>query len=160
MKTPRKISKQVIENEEQTIIRQAISDDLGKIKLLLESVSLPSVDIGDHISNFLVLEYAGTLIGTIGMELYGETALLRSLAIRKEYQFDGYGRNLYQCLVLNAQKNGVKHIYLLTTTAEKYFSKKGFRKISRYEVPEEIKNTTEYTTLCPSDSICMVKILY
>jgi len=159
MKTPEKISKQIIENEGQIIIRHATENDLEGIKTLLESVSLPSADIDEHINNFLVLENTGNLVATIGIEKYGETALLRSLAVKKEFQYDGYGRKLYQRFILLAEEIGVKYIYLLTTTAETYFSRKGFRRISRNEVPEEIKNTTEYSTLCPSDSVCMVKKL-
>jgi amino-acid N-acetyltransferase len=144
---------------EQTLIRDATTNDLMNIKSLLESVSLPSVDIDDHIHNFLILEYAGTPIGTIGMEIYGETALLRSLAVRKEYQFDGYGKRLCRKLILNAERKSIKDIYLLTNTAEKYFSRKGFQRISRERVPEAIKKTYEYSTLCPTDSTCMVKAL-
>lgn len=154
-----KFSKKIINRGEKTLIRVALPDDLQDIKSLLESVSLPSEDIDDHQPDFLVLEYNETLIGTIGLEVYGPIALLRSLAVKKEYQFDGFGRMLYQKLILNAEGKGVKDIYLLTTTAEKYFSKKGFKRISRENVPEKIKNTVEFSTLCPKNSICMIKRL-
>jgi len=159
MEKPQKTSKQNFTNEENSIIRRATQNDLVSIKSLLESVSLPSADIDEHIDNFLVLKNSGNLVATIGIEKYGETALLRSLAVKKEYQNDGHGGRLYQRFILDAEKEGVKNIYLLTTTAETYFSRKGFKRISRDDVPEEIKNTTEYSTLCPSDSVCMVKRL-
>ena len=79
--------------EAETMVREAKKDDLMKIKSLLESVFLPSVDIDNHIFNFIVLENAGNLIGTIGMEIYNDKALLRSLAVSKECQNEGYGKN-------------------------------------------------------------------
>jgi amino-acid N-acetyltransferase len=53
----------------------------------------------------------------------------------------------------------VNSIYLLTETAEGFFSKEGFKKIAREQVPPSIKQTHEYSTLCPEDAVCMVKKL-
>lgn len=141
------------------IIRGAIKDDLKVIKSLLDSASLPSVDIDKHLLNFLVLEKSGTLTGTIGMELYENTALLRSLAIQKDYRNKGYGKELYYALISKAKKMNVNNIYLLTETAEGFFSEEGFQKIAREQVPPSIKQTNEYSSLCPEGAICMVKKL-
>jgi len=141
------------------IIREAIKDDLKAIKSLLDSASLPSVDIDKHLLNFLVLEKSGNLTGTIGMELYGNTALLRSLAIQKDYRNKGHGKELYSALISKAKKMNVINIYLLTETAEGFFGKEGFQKIAREQVPLSIKQTHEYSTLCPEGAVCMVKEL-
>ncbi|MDH3267982.1 MAG: arsenic resistance N-acetyltransferase ArsN2 [Ignavibacteria bacterium] len=143
----------------QIIIREAIVDDFEAIKSLLNSASLPSVDIKKHLINFYVLENEENIIGTIGMEFYGDTALLRSFVVKKKCQKKGYGHILYQALISRAMKMNVKNIYLLTETADEFFSKKGFKKLVRELVPHPIKQTNEYSTLCPSDSICMVKRL-
>jgi amino-acid N-acetyltransferase len=143
----------------QIIIRAAIKDDLKAIKSLLESASLPSVDIEKHLLNFLVLENVRNIIGTIGMELYGDTALLRSLAVEKNYRNKGFGQKLYYALKSKAAKINVINIYLLTETAEGFFSKEGFQKIAREQVPHSIKQTYEYSTLCPEGAVCMVKKL-
>ena len=92
----------------QIVIREAIKDDLKAIKSLLDSASLPSVDIDKHLLNFLVLEKSGNLTGTIGMELYGNTALLRSLAIQKDYRNKGHGKELYSALISKAKSTGSK----------------------------------------------------
>jgi amino-acid N-acetyltransferase len=146
-------------NTSQVIIREAIKDDLKAIKSLLDSVSLPSVDIENHLSNFFVLQNEGEIIGTIGMELYGDTALLRSLAVEKDFQNRGYGQRLYQTLISKAKKMDVINIYLLTETAVGFFSKKGFKEIRRELAPPAIKKTYEYSTLCPEGAVCMVKKL-
>jgi len=141
------------------IIRGAIKDDLKAIKSLLDSASLPSVDIDKHLLNFLVLEKSGTLTGAIGMELHGNTALLRSLAIQKDDRNKGYGKELYYALISKAKKMNVTNIFLLTETAEGFFGKEGFQKIAREQVPLSIKQTHEYSTLCPEGAVCMVKEL-
>jgi amino-acid N-acetyltransferase len=146
-------------NTSQFIIREAMKDDLKAIKSLLDSTSLPSVDIGKHLANFFVLENEGDIIGTIGMELYGDTALLRSLAVKKDFQNKGYGQKLYHALISKAKKMDVINIYLLTETAIGFFSNEGFQKVGRDVVPTVIKKTYEYSTLCPEGAVCMVNKL-
>jgi amino-acid N-acetyltransferase len=143
----------------QVIIKEAKKDDLKAIKSLLDKASLPSADIEKHLLNFLVLEIKGNLTGTIGMEFYGESALLRSLAINKDNRNKGFGKELCSALISKAKKMNVNSIYLLTETAEGFFSKEGFQKIKRESVPTSIKQTQEYSTLCPKDAVCMVKVL-
>lgn len=145
--------------ESQTNIREAERKDLNTIKSLLDSVSLPSIDIDNHISNFLVLEAEGIMIGTIGLEIYDKTALLRSLVVRKEFQGRGYGQKLCRELLSRAGVFGIENIFLLTETAKDFFTREGFQVIEREAVHDEIKQTNEYSTLCPSDSTCMFKRL-
>ena len=146
-------------NTSQIIIRETIKDDLKAVKSLLDSASLPFVDIEKHLVNFFVLEISGNIIGTIGTELYGDTALLRSLAVDKDYQNKGYGKELYNALILKIKKMNVNNIYLLTETAEGFFSKLGFQKTDRELVPHSIRHTYEYSTLCQEDAVCMIKNL-
>ena len=141
------------------IIREAKIDDLNKIKSLLYNASLPSVDIEIHLPNFLVMETSAILIGTIGMEYYDDTALLRSLAVHKSFRKKGYGKELYKALKTKLEKLNINYVYLLTETAEGFFSKEGFQKIARQDVPSSIKQTQEYSSLCPEGAICMVKKL-
>jgi len=54
------------------------------------------------------------------------------------------------------QQLGIENVHMLTTTAEKYFSSKGFSKANRNEAPSEIKNTSEFSFVCPSASAYMI----
>ena len=143
----------------QIIIRETITNDLITIKSLLKSSFLPFVDVDKHLLNFLVLEVGGNIIGTIGAELYGDAALLRSLAVNKDYQNKGFGQALYNELISKIKKMNINNIYLLTETAEGFFHKLGFQKIARELVPNSIKQTYEYSTLCSESAVCMVKKL-
>ena len=64
-------------------IEFAGSQDWAEIKELLTECGLPSEDIRpDQLKHFLVLMKQERLIGVIGLELYENVALLRSLAVR------------------------------------------------------------------------------
>ena len=141
------------------MIRQTSSKDLDKVISLLKSVSLPSEDIHLHFNNYLVHEFEGNIVGTIGLEIYGATVLLRSLAVADEFQKRGLGQKLYLKLLEEIQSMGISEIYLLTETAEKFFNKQGFIRVSRESVPSQIKQSYEFSTLCPSTAVCMYKKL-
>jgi N-acetylglutamate synthase-like GNAT family acetyltransferase len=141
------------------MIRQASSKDLDKVISLLKSVSLPSEDIHLHFNNYLVHEFEGNIVGTIGLEIYGAIVLLRSLAVAEEFQKRGLGQKLYLKLLEEIQSMGISEIYLLTETAEKFFNKQGFISISREAAPSQIKQSYEFSNLCPSTAVCMCKKL-
>jgi amino-acid N-acetyltransferase len=51
----------------------------------------------------------------------------------------------------------VETLYLLTTTAAPFFERYGYGAVAREEVPRPIRDTTEFTDLCPASATCMVK---
>jgi amino-acid N-acetyltransferase len=95
----------------------------------------------------------------IGLEHYGDFGLLRSLAITQSYQKKGLGKVLVDTIIELAQEKKIKTIFLLTLTAAEFFSHLDFQIIERESVPDEIKNTAEYSSICPQSSIVMKKEL-
>jgi len=71
----------------------------------------------------------------------------------------GCGKRLVQEAEQYAARSGVKRLYLMTTTAEKFFQSLGYRKLERGAVPEAIRATTEFSSLCPASAAVMVKAL-
>jgi len=53
----------------------------------------------------------------------------------------------------------VPAIYLLTTTADRYFPKFGFEPIQRADVPPMVQTSVEFTSACPSSATVMRKSL-
>src|SRR3970282_151337 len=100
----------------------------------LESASLPTLGVSEHIRHFLVAEMEGEIAGAIGLEVYGETALLRSAVVASGLQRTGIGGLLYAQIVEQAKRLAVQRLILLTNTAEKYFERKGFKKIDQKSV--------------------------
>jgi len=60
---------------------------------------------------------------------------------------------------LFAQSRGAEEVYLLTSTAERFFERLGYACVPREAAPVAIQRTQEFSTLCPSDSAFMVKRL-
>ncbi len=128
------------------------------VKKLLDSAQLPIADITpEHMEHFFGAWEGSSLAGVVGMEPLGTAALLRSLAIAVLKRCSGLGSALLAQAEKYAMEKGVRSMFLLTTTAESYFEKRGYSRISREEAPEAIRNTVEFTSLCPGSAVLMVK---
>jgi amino-acid N-acetyltransferase len=127
---------------------------------LLELCDLPSDDLtDDHMRHFLYAGLRDVPSGVVGVELCGKHALLRSLAVRENERGRGLGIRLVQRAERYARARGTKTIYLLTTTAERFFARRGYASASRDDAPEGIRNTREFAHLCPASSVFMCKQL-
>jgi amino-acid N-acetyltransferase len=140
------------------IYKNATGSDQASIKKLLQECGLPYSDIAPAMLDFFIIaEDKGSLTGVTGLEIYSGIALLRSFAVRKEYRNCGIGNALYEKIIHIAQEKNINELYLLTTSAEDYFFKRGFIIINRNNVPDQIKTTAEFSELCPVTSVCMMK---
>ena len=131
-----------------------------EVKALLASVELPIEDIStEHMEHYFGAWTNSTLEGVVGVELHGSVALLRSLAVVSSKRRAGLGARLLVEVEQYAAEKGIQSIFLLTTTAEAYFTKRGYSALSRTAAPDAIRNTTEFAKICPLDSTLMVKRL-
>jgi amino-acid N-acetyltransferase len=138
-------------------LRGATQKDLQWIQGLLKSNNLCYEDIPEKIKSLFIGYVGANVMGLGGVEAYGRYGLLRSIVVEDGYRGKGYGRTLVKLIMKNAKKNGVKDLYLLTTTAEGFFAQIGFEKTKRDDVPPQIQNTREFKELCAKSSICMRK---
>jgi amino-acid N-acetyltransferase len=141
------------------VLRKATPADLDSVVHLLEATSLPTLGVADHITTFLVATDQENVVGTIGLEVYGDTALLRSAAVDPAQQNKGIGSRLYTENLNQARQLGVKRLILLTNTAERYFARKGFRRIAQKSVTGPVTSSVEFTGACPSHAVCMELLL-
>ena len=141
------------------VLAPASADDLPSIEALLTGSHLPTTDVAQHLSGFILARSEGQLVGTIAVERYGEVALLRSVCVAPSYRSHRVGRALLDAIEFDAASHGIHHLYLLTTTAADYFARHGFETITRDQAPAAIQQTAEFRTLCPSSAICMRKAL-
>lgn len=123
---------------------------------LLQQHKLPVTDIDDDKILYL-LQDGDTAIGTVGLEIFEDCALLRSVSVVKEQQGKGYGKFMNDAIENYVKDAGINCLYLLTTTAKDFFDKQGYCIISREEAPVTIKQTAEFTSLCPSSAVVMKK---
>jgi len=136
-------------------ITPARADDLDAIKALLAANDLPIVGVDEHWKTFLVARDGETLVGCGGAEAYQFAALIRSIAVVPEYRSHGLGRRLVRQLLDRLASRGLREFYLLTTTAEAYFQKRGFRVIDRDEVHPQLLSSREFQDACPASATCM-----
>jgi amino-acid N-acetyltransferase len=137
------------------IIQQSTEKELDEIKELLEDNNLPTTDIHHDNIQFFNGLIDDKIMSVIGLEKYNNVGLLRSLAVTDLFKNQQVGSRLISHIVDLCSSEDIDKIYLLTTTAEKYFGKFGFTKIERIEAPEILKQTREFKDICPLSAVLM-----
>jgi amino-acid N-acetyltransferase len=140
-------------------ISPATNDDLPSVLALLRDCHLPDGGIREIIEHLLVARAGERLLGCAGLELYGEQALLRSIAVEAAARGSGLGRALVQRALVLARQRGVRELYLLTTTAPAFFEKLGFSPVARDATPDSIASSWEFRTGCPQSAHAMRLVL-
>ena len=137
------------------VIAPASSGDLDAIKNILVANELPTAGVDDHWKSFIVARDGDKIVGCGGAEAYHVAALLRSIAVVPAYRDRGLGRRIVRQLLDRLSSHGLREFYLLTTTAESYFKKRGFRKCDRDEVHPQLLASHEFQGACPESAVCM-----
>ncbi|MHB8474763.1 MAG: arsenic resistance N-acetyltransferase ArsN2 [Steroidobacteraceae bacterium] len=127
---------------------------------LLEAEGLPASDLTEsHLEHFFFTGSDGAPSALVGLEIYGEDGLLRSLVVSSAARTQGVGSALVRHAEEYAASRHVRALYLLTTTAESYFEHRGYRRVDRAQAPASIQSTREFASLCPASSAFMIKRL-
>ncbi|KTG08139.1 hypothetical protein AUR64_00760 [Haloprofundus marisrubri] len=138
-------------------IRPASKSDLDAVASLLRRTGLPADDVPTAPAQFFVAIAADDPepVGASGVELHGDAALLRSVAVTESARGSGHGRALTAAAAEHAATEGVETLYLLTETASDYFESLGFEHCERSDAPEAIRETTQFAELCPASAVCL-----
>lgn len=145
------------------VFRAARAEDRPAVEALLTSHALPLAGVPEMFaadpSQFLLAEHEQDIVAVAGVEECCAHALLRSVAVRGDWQRRGLGHELVARAVAQAESRGIAALYLLTMTAEHYFPRFGFTRVARDEVPAEVAATVEFTSACPASAVTMRKTL-
>jgi len=136
---------------------RTISDEesFHAFRSLLKSSNL-AVDDLDFKKDLLVgYVEDGVMVGTGGLELYGEYGLLRSLSVKLGTRGKALGTAITEYLIEQAKKRNLRGIYLLTETAHGFFLRKGFNDVSRDAVPQPLKASSEFSYVCGPSAVAM-----
>ena len=136
-------------------IRSAALDELTEVLGLLSECGLPLEGVAAYFDGFLVAREEGALRGVAGLEIYGDVALLRSLAVRPAARGKGWGGKLVQSLMEVAQERNIRTLYLLTETAESFFLRLGFERIPRDRMDARLEASRELQGVCPESAVAM-----
>ena len=95
------------------------------------------------------------VVGCAAVEQYGNAGLLRSVAVSKFERGSGLGTQLVKNAITHAAPRGLDTLILLTTTAELYFPRFGFRIVDRASVPQSVLQSVEFRSACPATATVM-----
>ena len=138
-------------------LRRAVQADHEAIATLLRDLQLPTDGVSEWLDQFWVAEHQRQVVGVAGMERYGDSGLLRSVAVARAWRGTGVGRTLVDRVLEEGRTAGVREVYLLTTTAEHYFPRLGFVCVDRDTVPAALHASAEFTGACPASAIAMCR---
>jgi len=144
-------------------------EDLPGVYALLQAHGLPLDGVADHVPTMLVAHVSAgrisgstdasdafrRVVGVAALELYSDGALLRSVAVDPALQGHGLGQRLTEAALQLAATHSVTDVFLLTTTAERFFPRFGFEPIARDLVPPAVRTSVEFTSACPASAVVM-----
>jgi amino-acid N-acetyltransferase len=141
-------------------VMPAKPSDFKAVLALLAEAKLPTEGVRQHFTHFLVAFDDKQIIGCVGLEIYGDYALLRSLAVTPTWQGQGLGVQLTTEALTYAQANTVKHVVLLTTSAAEFFAQHfGFVLTERSRFNELLNVSPEWNLTVCASAVCMVLLL-
>jgi N-acetylglutamate synthase-like GNAT family acetyltransferase len=126
----------------------------------LRKVGLPADDVAAPDRLFWRFETTDLVpVGFGGLELYGADALLRSLVTLPPLRRQGMGAAMVAILEVEARALGCRTVWLLTMAGADFFAGLGYVARERSEAPEPIRQSLQFSQLCPASAILMQKPL-
>jgi phosphoglycolate/pyridoxal phosphate phosphatase family enzyme len=136
-------------------VRQATGPDLPAIAQLLHEGGLPAGAARERVGRTAVAQADRRVIATAAWEPLGDAALLRSVAVASDVRGAGIGLLVGAATLRQVARSEVRDVYLVTTDAEGFFARCGFRTIPREELPEAVAAHRQITRECPSTAPVM-----
>lgn len=137
----------------------ASAEDLTAIRALLERSGLPTSDLESARPKFAVIREEGRVVAAGALQPFGSSALLRSVVVTQDRRGSGLGQAMVDELERLAGADQITRLVLLTQTAVDFFARHGYRVIERSNAPEDMQESEEFRSLCPSSATCMAKSL-
>ena len=143
---------------DEPTFRSPVDEDLSLARQLLSEAGLPIDDLTiERLA--LVAEQNGEVAGVIGLERFAGMGLLRSLVVSAQHRRSGLGKALVGALERMALDGDMAELWLLTIDADAWFARLGYEAQARELAPAEIRQTEEFSNLCPGDAVLMRKLL-
>lgn len=139
--------------------REAHRGDAAAIERLLVENGLPAAAVQSPTAEFIVGIQREGVIAVGGIERHADDGILRSLVVRADVRRTGVGSAMCEVLEDRAADAGITTLYLLTTTAEGFFSTRGYRRTDRDGVPAAVAESTLFAEQCPVGAACLRKSL-
>jgi amino-acid N-acetyltransferase len=140
-------------------LRELTRADTPAVHSLLRACRLPIDGVPDDAAAFLVAESDGRVVGCAGLERHGPDALLRSVAVAVERRGARVASELCDLAEERALGLGVRKLFLLTETAERFFARRAYARLDRALAPPHIAASRELAGVCPQSAVLMCREL-
>jgi len=138
-------------------VRQASTGDLAAIEAMLREGDLPLDGAAEHLDGFVVALDGDRVVGCAGLEVHGESCVLRSLAVTRAARGRGVVRPLIQAILARAVQRGCRDAWLLTHTIEPMARRHGFARVERDAAPAPVVASGEFRLARCQSAILMRK---
>ncbi|WP_332628625.1 GNAT family N-acetyltransferase [Halalkalibacter flavus] len=127
------------------VVRKAKNKDMLPIQRLVAKAGLRDEGIEQYIESFLVVEdEEESLIGTVGVEKYEESGLLRSLVLDSPIWNAKLSLEFLQLTLKYAEEQHIETVYLCAKGTNALFRQLGFREVDKEDVPETLKHSEHF----------------
>lgn len=127
-----------------TIRKARISDAIALQKLINEFADRGDMlhrslnDLYENIRDYYVVELDGRLVGSCALHIsWGDLAEIKALVVADDAQGKGFGRELLERCLLEAEELGIPRVFALTYKPE-FFEKSGFIRTDKSHLPHKI----------------------
>jgi glycerol-1-phosphatase len=142
---------ELLEQRPLVRIRPAGAADTGSIETLLEVAGL---DAADASAERVVAVDRDQVIGTAACEVQGDQAYLRSVTVSESSRGFGVGVLVTAAAVSEAAGRGARRAFLVTESAEGFFSRLGFEPVERAALPRWVLSRS---TECSETAAAMTR---
>jgi N-acetylglutamate synthase-like GNAT family acetyltransferase len=128
---------------------------VGPVRALLDEAGLYAGDLDARVDDILVARTDAGVVGAGALEVSGEDALLRSLVVAPDRRGAAVGTHLVASLAARAREAGAARLWLLTETAEPFFTALGFEGADRAALPPELEASPSAGANCAETAVAM-----
>ncbi|GIZ51885.1 GNAT family N-acetyltransferase [Noviherbaspirillum aridicola] len=137
-------------------------DEVRPLQVMLASCNMPSSDVtSKNFKDFLVARKGSdgkTMLACVGMERYGDSALVKTLAVEPSVRGQGWAKQMLGLVEERARREGIRAAYVVTNEAIDFFTARGYERIVPTDVPEELRNTRVFAVIPPM-AVCLKKTI-
>ena len=138
------------------VLRRATEADREAVLALLADAGLAIEGVAESFARFVVAaKSSGEVVGAAGLERYEDAGLVRSVVVAKEARGSSVGSALARWVLDDARALGVRELYLLTTSADAFFARLGFARVTRESVPAHVRASGQFAGQCCASATVM-----
>jgi amino-acid N-acetyltransferase len=125
-------------------VRRGDVRDIAAIGALLDASDLPPLFVAEFIRGVVVVESEAGLLACGGLEPYGRSGIVRSVAVSADARALGLGKRVAGLLIADAELSGLRRLFLSASDAAGFWASAGFHDRPMGEWPEETRIAWQY----------------